>query len=457
MRVWADPIDAARAGESCLPQSILFEGRYLFRRGGTGIGAYSRTLNAAARSLGYRTHGLSAVERRPSATDSQYNEILLFDAAVPRRTAFDLAGRWRRSLQGATLGVTPTAVTLTGDVIAPPGAVAAEFDRVFAAHRLYDGAEKAFRDLGRMTKLNFADAPAIFHAPYPVALRARRAANVYTLHDLVPLRLPYATLEDKKYFLALVRRLCREADHIVTVSETSKADILRITGMDEARISNTYQAVDLPKAELERPLDEVAAELRDAYGLEPGSYFLFYGAIEPKKNVARLIEAFAESGSKRTLVLAGGLGWQYGPELRLIADERFLAYDLDAGRITPRRRVRRLPHVPLDRLIGLIRGARAVLFPSIYEGFGLPILESMTIGAPVLASRVASLPEVAGDAALLIEPTDVKSIARGIRALDQDSDMCADLVAKGRARAALFSPERHRELLRAVYRRFAAP
>ena len=107
--------------------------------------------------------------------------------------------------------------------------------------------------------------------------------------------------------------------------------------------------------------------------------------------------------------------------------------------------------VPFAPLMSLIRGARGVLFPSLYEGFGLPLLEAMLMGAPVLTSTAGSLPEVAGDAALLVDPYDVDAIRDGIRALDRDADLRAHLVERGRIRAEAFSPERYRERLRAAY------
>ena len=436
--------------------AILFEGRDIFRPGGTGIATYSRSLNKRARELGYETRLLASSEQAVNPKEPILSEIQFFDATIPKRSRFDIVGRWGRTLAAATLGLAPPELVQTGAVVDPNNA-AGNFGRSYVGYRMYDTAEKSFRDLGIVPTLKFRDRPDIFHAPHPIALRAKGAANIYTLHDLVPLRLPYTTLDDKKYYYRLIKSLCRNADHIVTVSEASKKDIVKLTGIEESRITNTYQAVEFPPLVMARTDEEVAIDLRNVFGIDPNSYFLFYGAIEPKKNVTRIIEALVESGTKRTLVLAGGFGWQYEREERLIAEEKFLTYEIDGSTISPRRRVRRLPHVPFAQLMGLIRGARAVLFPSLYEGFGLPILEAMTLGAPVLTSNVASLPEVAGGAALLVDPYDVGSIAAGIRVLDNDDDLCADLVSRGRERAKDFSVDRYRERLAALYARFGAP
>jgi glycosyltransferase involved in cell wall biosynthesis len=304
-----------------------------------------------------------------------------------------------------------------------------------------------FRRYKSRPQLKMATKPDLFHATQPIPLRVEGCPNIYTIHDLVPLRLPYATLDDKKYFLELTRHLARNADHIVTVSEHSKRDIVKLLKISEYRVTNTYQSVQIPEALLSMPMREVADELEHVFQLEPGRYFLFVGAIEPKKNISRLVDAYASSGSSRPLVIVGAPAWQFDRDLEKIGDERFLTYVMRNGRITPYRRVRRLAYLQLPDLVALMRGARAVLFPSIYEGFGLPVLEAMVAGTPVLTANVSSLPEIAGDAALLVDPYDVDAIAKGIRALDSDDDLCAALVTKGRAQAQKFSPDRYSKRL----------
>ena len=276
--------------------------------------------------------------------------------------------------------------------------------------------------------------------------------NIYTIHDLVPLRLPHTTLDEKKFFLNTVREIARRADRIVTVSEASRTDIVEMLGVSPDRVINTYQSVHIPEAMLMRAESDVARDLETFFDLGLKEYFLFVGAIEPKKNVARLVDAYASSGSRFPLVIVGAPAWQYESVVKKIADERFLTYRVADGVITPHRRVRQLAYLPFPRLIALMRGARAVLFPSLYEGFGLPVLEAMLAGAPVLTSNVASLPEIAGGAALLINPYDVDDLAAGIRALDNDEGLRVDLVAKGRERARHFAPERYKERLSQLYR-----
>jgi hypothetical protein len=121
--------------------------------------------------------------------------------------------------------------------------------------------------------------PDLFHATQMIPLKVSGAANIYTIHDLVPILLPYTTLDDKKFFLSAVRYLCKSADHIVTVSEKSKADIMALTGIAENRITNTYQAVSIPDRVLSLSEDEVATNIENLFGLEYQQYFLFCGAL----------------------------------------------------------------------------------------------------------------------------------------------------------------------------------
>jgi glycosyltransferase involved in cell wall biosynthesis len=284
-------------------------------------------------------------------------------------------------------------------------------------------------------------------------LKLKNAKNIYTIHDLVPLRLPYTTLDVKRRYFKLMKSLASRADHIVTVSETSKRDIVNILGIPEDRVTNTYQAVDIPAKYANKPVDIVKQEVEGTFNLTYKGYMLFFGAIEPKKNVARLIEGFLGSGVDIPLVIVGKLGWKSEQELKLL-NEDVISYleQVDKLMVT-RRRIHRIDYASFPLLVSLIRGAKAVMFPSLYEGFGLPALEAMQLGTPVLSSTGGSMPEVCGDAALLVDPYDPRAIAEGIRALDTNEALREELSRKGVARAAAFSTHAYAERLDALYRR----
>jgi glycosyltransferase involved in cell wall biosynthesis len=250
----------------------------------------------------------------------------------------------------------------------------------------------------------------------------------------------------------LLKKIAAEADHIVTVSDNSKRDIIQFLGVDEKRITNTYQAVHFPKIYIERPDAAIAEHLAGSYGLELGEYLLFFGALEPKKNVARLVEAYLSSGVDIPLVLVAAEGWHNAAETKLLAELADNDHRSNGLNREPlRRAVRRFHYVSISTLVTLIRGARAIVFPSLYEGFGLPVLEAMVLGTPVITSREASLPEIAGDAALLVDPYDTEDIARAITTIVNDADLRVELTRRGKMQAAKFSVERYRERVTTLY------
>ncbi len=435
-------------------QTILIEGRDLTLPDPTGIGAYARTLGETARQVGYRTEALISSNAWYDRKDPQLSEIAFFDPLVAQHPSSRIRRElWLARYFGRPFGLRPSAFPSFSSVVSPASSALKGFERLHGSPNLFELARLHFRRHNKLMDVKIDGPPALFHATHPTPVRVPGAPNIYTIHDIVPLRLPFATLDDKKHILLLLRELCAKADHIVTVSEFSKSDIMRFFNLPADRITNTYQSVNLPEALIARCVDDVADELASAFGLDYGEYFLFVGAIEPKKNVSRLIDAFAASGSRRPLILAGKLGWSYERELEKISDEKFVSYQGNGEGFSVRRQVRRLSYLPLPHLISLIRGARALIFPSLYEGFGLPVLEAMMLGAPVVTSNAASLPEIAGDAALLVDPMDVNAIATAIRALDCDADLRRHLCERGSRQASLFSPAAYRKRVAELYKK----
>ena len=435
-----------------MPHQILFEGYNLTLRQGTGIATYARNLNEAARAAGYSTDVLLNVRTPLDRRDPTLNEISFFDAIPARPTLSQQLRIIRSQVLGSPLGIKAVELRRGGAVVDFAPSAVTGFDHMYGAVRLRDEALEHFMRYGRRAKLKLIKNVSLFHATHPIPLSLAGCPNIYTVHDIIPLRLPFTTLDNKRYFLQMMRHLCKTADHIVTVSEHSRRDIMKFFGVSKGRVTNTYQAVNIPQRLLDASLDQVVSMIANAFELDYEGYFLFVGAIEPKKNLSRLIDAYAASGTKRPLVIAGGFGWQYESDVAKINDERFLRYRFAENVISPRRQIRHLSYVPFEQLVALIRGARALLFPSLYEGFGLPVLEAMQLGAPVMTSNVASLPEVTGDAAILVNPHDIGDIARAIKTLDDDDDLRDELRARGRIRAQLFSPEKYRERISQVYR-----
>ena len=444
---------------------IAIDGYNLALERGTGVATYSRSLSQQLRTLGAEV-GVLYGQRSSSGADPLLREVTFFDPRSTdtwwKRPISDLHSAWkmRRGIEAAE-------VPVSGKVeIAALGARLPSFDRLWNVPGLFAAALLGFGSgsTQRFGKVKLPAHPRLMHWTYPLPLEVPGADNIYTIHDLVPLRLPYTTLDKKRRYLKLVRAIAERAAHIVTVSEASRRDIINLLDVAPEKVTNTYQAVEMPDRVAAKPEALVRGELQGGFGLEWQRYFLFFGAIEPKKNIARLIEAYLGSGSRYPLVICGKHAWNSHQELGLL-------YEDDRREFVPRgptegvqgltRRLRDrvilIDYVPFSLLLGLIRGARALLFPSLYEGFGLPVLEALQLGTPVMTSNTSSLPEVAGDAALLVDPYDTRAMAEAIQALDSDAELRATLSGRGPKQAARFSPDAYGKRLVDLYAKLGVP
>lgn len=428
-------------------KSICIDGSNIGLAKGSGIATYGRNLLANARVLGLGTQVLYGPVVGKSG-NRVLDETALFDAGQPNRK-MKKSERFRRTVL-SRFGRNAYPVAHSGEVIWPSqGGGKPDADRFWAAQDLFLFARRAFNRYRTETPLSFdataaAPAPDVMHWTSTLPLHAKGVPNIYTIHDLIPLRLPHTTADDTGAYLAMCQGIARRADHIAVVSETTRQDVIRILNVPEDRVTNTYQAVSLPEALTSRPDADVARELEGVFNLGWKSYFLHFGAIEPKKNLGRIVEAYLASGSESPLVIVGGRAWLDDGETALLNQVK-----RDGGPSADR--IRQYEYMPFAMLVSLIRGARATVFPSLYEGFGLPVLESMALGTAVLTSTAGSLPEVAGEAAISVDPYDVQALTRGLLALDSDEGLRTELVARGRVQAGLFTPEAYQDRLRQLY------
>jgi glycosyltransferase involved in cell wall biosynthesis len=282
----------------------------------------------------------------------------------------------------------------------------------------------------------------LLHEPHYVLPPATRCRSVVTIHDCIHLMFPQYLPNRLApiYARAAMWSATRQADRILTVSEASKRDILRLFDVAPDRVEVIYNALD---ARFSDPPDEAHIEqVRQRYQLHH-PFVLYVGNIKPHKNLQRLIAAFAEARAT-------------GPDdLRLvvIGDEisRYPALRQTVHRHKLDKHVRFFGFQPAQTLVAFYRLAHAFVFPSLYEGFGLPPLEAMACGTPVVTSNQSSLPEVAGGAAVLVDPYDVDAIADGIRRVVSDDTLRADLIRKGLARVHDFSWKEAARKTHAVY------
>lgn len=434
-------VDPARAVKSF---RVGVDGFNMAMRHGTGVATYGRTLTHALSGMGLLVdviYGMNISKR----TSPALREVIFFDSLDDehvRKPAIIFSPRWWTDLADSLTGLEAVEIPFSGRVehrgFAPR---LPAYDRLLNVPALFRAAARHYRSHKRFLTFRVADPPAVMHWTYPLPIRMLGAKNIYTIHDLVPLRLPYATLDDKGLHFRLIRDIVKHADLICTVSEASERDIAAFFAGSAGKVFNTYQAL-LPSPPLPAGAAAAsAAQLRGMYELQPDGYFLFFGSLEPKKNIGRVIEAFLATPTPRQLVIVGSRAWKAEHELR------FLKRGVKA------KRIKQFDYLPQAELTALIRGARAVLFPSLTEGFGLPVLEALSLGTPVLTSTEGALPEIAGDAACFADAYDVESIARGIARLDADDEFCAGLRAGGPVRAAAFAMPAYQARLSALYAR----
>jgi glycosyltransferase involved in cell wall biosynthesis len=271
-------------------------------------------------------------------------------------------------------------------------------------------------------------APDVLFVPAHVMPLVCLVPSVVTVHDLGYLLYPESHRPlDRWYLDWTTRRHARLAACVIADSQATRADLIRHCRANPDRVVVVYPGLDESLTRVDAP--EVIAAAKTRYGIG-GDYLLYLGTLQPRKNLVRLVEAFARlkpltAGLR--LVLAGKKGWLYDD---LFARVEALGLEdcvLFTGYVTD------------DDKASLLSGARALVYPSLYEGFGFPVLEAMACGTPVLTSNVSSLPEVAGDAALLVDPLDVDVIAEGMSRLITDDELWVTLVEKGYAQVRKFS------------------
>ena len=434
---------------------VLIEGRNLALSQGTGIASYARNLADTLRGMGYELDLLFDTEFRLSRDRPEWNELQLYDMSNRQGPRITRLRRYRRAFRYLT--VPPMALEarevaetdLVADRSVFPGLHG--FGRRMAIEMLFLRADQHLLRYGRRLTVKPLRQPRLFHATHPAAIEVKDCPNVYTVHDLVPLHLPHMTLDNKRAFHKPLSAIAEGADRIVTVSENSRRDFLHYFDVPEDRVINTYQAVSLPAEYLQRSGEEKAREVA-AFGLTPQKYFVFVGALEPKKNLERLIDAYLAAGSDHPLVIVGKFGWGFErivEKLQRVQERPPVGLDGMPSKLTER--IIHLSYLPFTQVLSLIENARALLFPSLYEGFGLPALEAMLLGTPVISANTSSLPEVVGEAGLLVDPYDPVSITRAVRTIDQDGDLREELKKRGPVQASLFSPERFTERMTAVY------
>ena len=318
------------------------------------------------------------------------------------------------------------------------------FDTLNSRYRHLPLSERALTRIWHRMRLPvYADLLAggadVFYAPDFALPPLLRAPGIITVHDLSYRLFPDSYPDSlRSYLETVVPRSVARARLVLADSEATQRDLIAAYDVDPAKVQVLYCGVDA----VFQPQDAAAArkDVCARYGIH-SPYFLSVGTIQPRKNIARIIAALrgvVEEGLPHHLVHVGRPGWLHEPIFKAphehgVSDRVHFLTDVDSD----------------EDLATLYSGATACVFPSIYEGFGIPVLEAMACGTPVITANVSSLPEVAGQAAILVDPTEVDAIGDALAKLATDEGMHATLSAAGRERAAMFTWERAATELRA--------
>ncbi len=425
---------------------ILLDGSLLFQAEQTGIGSYPRAVADVLQAAGARVDLLLSGRARALKDVPGITMATQVFGRMPQRSLrMKALGMLWRTRFGYRPRLNAYPVPVEGMALDTLEPRLPKHDALFNANEVRDHAHMVFARRGVFTEINLEQHFSAMHWTGPVPIAARGMPNIYTVHDLIPLRFPHFGVDIGGRAARLHAMIARRADHVITTSERSREDLVSILGLPDERISVVYQHSVPPPLLRQEDAERLVS---DIYGAEPGQYAFFCGAMEPKKNLYRLIEAFTLANTGQQLLLAGPQGWLNDDVRELIARLRTTTVP---GIDKPL--VQHLGYLPRRHVTALIQCCSFFAFPSVYEGFGLPVLEAMQVGVPVLTSTGGSLPEVAGDAAVLVNPLDIPGMMREIRDLALDWGKRAELAAMGKQQAERFSFTAHVNQMAAAYRR----
>ena len=413
---------------------------------GTGIATYGRELASVlsnARHEVFPIYGFEKVAHKRPEAYSQFIQRLAVDGEAEKKEILRWLPIFFSGIPSYLLGRPFKVHNLSESDSIVFGSIKSKIpnhSRIFNSPSIYRVAQAYSFFLSRNLKLKLPHELDLLHLTCPLPISAVKIPKVVTVHDIIPLIAPSTTEVNLRHYYSMIETSIKDANAIFAVSESAKRDLINLFKISEERVHVTYQSSEIPQEYKNLSRDDVSLYLSNTYKhkLKYGQYFLFYGAIEPKKNVENIIQAFARAKTDFPIVIVGKNGWLFQEVEKLIAH-------------MPRSKVIRIPYLPFPELMFLLKGTKALVFPSYYEGFGLPVLEAMQMGCPVITSHTSSLPEVAGNAVHYVDPYDVTSIVKAVEKFCDDSVYVDDLIKKGHLQSEKFSREKYLSRLQAGY------
>ncbi|AHB09436.1 glycosyltransferase family 4 protein [Zymomonas mobilis] len=428
---------------------IFVDGLNIALPHGTGIATYARSLLNTAKDSGHKT-GVVYGRNVNNSENPRLREVLFFceESSPPRVkkllfTINKLLSQYKKN------NLIP--YKIPNNHFIDKGnlkKLTKNVDYIYNYSNLFNFSKTYYKSSNNFLNIDIEDKPEIMHWTHLIPIKSVGSINFYTIHDLVPFTHPYADRSDKVMNWNMILKIIENGDHILTVSEASRRDIIRLFNAPESQVTNLYQAVEFEEGLKNRPAHLVERDVNGLFGLEYGHYFLFYGAIEPKKNVKRLIEAYmAADCPGYPLVIVSSRSWS--------AEEDHALLEQLKGRELPgKKKIIQLDYMSRSQLVSVVKGARALVFPSIAEGFGLPVAEAMCLGTAVISSTHPAIQEIAGDAALLVDPYDVDALSAAISAMAEDDNLVKTLQQRGPVQAEKFSMENYKKRLKDFYKKF---
>ena len=418
--------------------NVLVDGYNLEMIQGTGIKTYGITLIKTLISLEANVDILCS--RYTNTSNLILGEALFFDTQKYNGRNLQIKGVIgaviQRFYQAKEVSVSNFVIKREADFIFD---YLADSGKIFNIYNCYKLANNLYKYFPLETRVNIKKKIDIWHETYPLPIKVNNAKKITTIHDLIPLKLPYTTLDDKKSFFNLTKDAIKNSEIILTVSENTKKDILHCFDVNPDKIQVTYQPIIDNSHLVENHIREINLK---KYNLKNKKYILFVGTIEPKKNLGRLINAYSCLDTDMPLVIVGKKGWLWEDDMSQL--EALFGNGLNE-------KIKLLEYVSKKDLIYLYYSAFCLVFPSLYEGFGLPPLEAMSLGCPVITSNVSSLPEVCGDAAIYVDPYNSDDIRQAIEKLINNPEMQTQLVEAGKKRVEFFSMENYTKKLYNAY------
>lgn len=427
---------------------ILVDGFNLALRKGSGIKTYGITLLDAYAELGHQVSVMTD-NKHIKGDNEILNDVLYFDQEEIKAKSYfnskyidyykDLSGLFKVRKPNQ---ITPK-ITVPNSLDYLSKVSGKRYQHLENVADIFHSANRLYGVFRRCNRVKLQQPPDVWHMTAPLPIKVNAKKTVITVHDLIPLKVPFTTLDIKQDFYHLFKWACHSADMILSVSEHTKKDIIDIYQIPEEKIQVSYQSYQTQKT-----LDD--PEFEDIYltssHLETKKYVLFVGNIEPKKNIKALISAMAYVNQGYKLVIVGRKAWMHESQLKnldkLLHPWQYVFLD----------------YVSQMELSILYKNALCLVFPSLYEGFGLPVLEAMAHDCPVICSNAASLPEVGGDAALYVDPYNFQEIRDCLRRIIKDKTLRKEMVSKGRKQVDFFSQENYANRLNQAYEKlFTTP